>query len=93
MTDPNAEYKVRPVVSTDCEAGDHLQCEGEESALWPDGSSTMRPCSCPCHALVFAAAGPDVKQGIRTIARAVSANMALRIANALNKYKPGSRGY
>jgi len=71
----------------------HLACAGEESALWPDATSTMRPCSCPCHAVVFASAGQDVKQGLRTIARAVSGTMALRIANALNQYKPGKRGY
>ena len=47
--DENAALKVAPVVSTDCKAGDHEICDGEESALWPDGDFTMRPCSCECH--------------------------------------------
>lgn len=49
LLDANAEYKVRPVVSTDCTFGDHQSCEGEESALWPDATFTMRKCSCECH--------------------------------------------
>jgi len=49
MEDLNAELKVAPVISTDCEFNDHASCEGSESALWPDGDFTIRPCCCPCH--------------------------------------------
>lgn len=45
----NEETKVRPVVSTDCSYNDHTSCEGDESTLWPDGTFSMRKCSCPCH--------------------------------------------
>jgi hypothetical protein len=48
-TDPNYEYKHRPVVSTDCSFGDHKSCEGSEPVLWPDGETTTRMCSCACH--------------------------------------------
>jgi len=41
--------KTKPCVSTDCRSDDHAACEGEESALWPDGTFSMRPCSCSCH--------------------------------------------
>ena len=47
--DPNATYKNTPVVSTDCSFGDHAQCDGSEPALWPDGETTIRKCSCACH--------------------------------------------
>lgn len=41
----------------------------------------------------FSAVGQDVKQGkFETVARAVSGNMAKRIANALNAYTPDKRG-
>jgi hypothetical protein len=41
----------------------------------------------------FSAADKDVKQGLTTtVARAVSTNMAKRIANALNAYTPDKRG-
>jgi len=45
----NEETKLRPVVSTDCMYKAHSDCEGAESALWPDGTSSVRLCSCPCH--------------------------------------------
>lgn len=47
--DPNYEYKHKPVVSTDCSLLDHASCEGQEPALWPDGDTTIRTCSCACH--------------------------------------------
>jgi hypothetical protein len=41
----------------------------------------------------FVAVGKDIKQGRDlTVARAVSTNMAKRIANALNAYTPDKRG-
>jgi hypothetical protein len=49
LEDANAELKHRPVVSMDCRYNDHQSCEGQESALWPDGDFTIRRCSCPCH--------------------------------------------
>ena len=45
----NEATKVRPVVSMDCRYNDHSSCEGSESALWPDGTSSVRRCICPCH--------------------------------------------
>lgn len=48
--DINADLKTKPCVSSDCQYGDHASCDGEESALWPDGDQTIRKCSCPCHA-------------------------------------------
>lgn len=45
----NERHKTQPAISTDCNALDHTACEGEESALWPDGSFTIRRCNCPCH--------------------------------------------
>jgi hypothetical protein len=45
----NALAKIKPVLSTDCRNKDHRFCEGEESALWPDGETTIRKCSCSCH--------------------------------------------
>lgn len=45
----NEATKVRPVVSTDCRYNDHPACEGFESYLWPDGTSSIRHCPCPCH--------------------------------------------
>ena len=47
----NEETKLRPVVSTDCRYNVHSDCEGSESALWPDGTFSVRPCSCACHGL------------------------------------------
>jgi hypothetical protein len=49
LPDLNAELKVAPVLSTDCKLNDHEACRGQESALWPDGTFSMRKCSCPCH--------------------------------------------
>lgn len=46
----------------------------------------------PQQPIKFTAAGQDVKRGAETIARAVSGNMAKRIANALNSYIPDERG-
>ena len=40
----------------------------------------------------FVAVHDTIKRGAETIARAVSHNMAIRIANALNAYKPDRRG-
>ena len=48
----NEASKVRPVVSTDCRLNDHSGCDGSESALWPDGTFSVRPCSCVCHAVI-----------------------------------------
>jgi hypothetical protein len=45
----NEETKLRPVVSTDCRYQDHSSCGGSEPSLWPDGTSSVRRCSCPCH--------------------------------------------
>jgi hypothetical protein len=102
MPDPNFDYKRRAVPSSDCQAGDHNQCAGEESALWPDGESTVRRCSCTCHAIEtvrlhetqkFSAIDRDIKQGkFTTVARATSRNMAQRIAGALNAYTADKRG-
>jgi hypothetical protein len=47
--DSVALAKIKPVLSTDCRNKDHRFCEGEESALWPDGETTIRKCSCSCH--------------------------------------------
>ena len=47
--DPNVIYKNTPVVSTDCLNKDHRFCEGSDPALWPDGETTIRKCSCACH--------------------------------------------
>lgn len=44
-----SDPKLQPALSTDCEAGEHGSCEGEESSLWADGDLTMQPCSCDCH--------------------------------------------
>lgn len=52
----NEALKVRPVVSTDCRYRDHASCEGSEPSLWPDGTSSVRPCSCVCHLEVSSAA-------------------------------------
>lgn len=41
--------KIKPVLSGDCNFGDHIGCAGEEPALWPDGETTVRKCSCDCH--------------------------------------------
>jgi hypothetical protein len=41
----------------------------------------------------FVAVGSAVMRGAERIAQAVSATMAHRIANALNRYKPGRKGY
>jgi hypothetical protein len=43
-------------------------------------------------AVQFSAVNQDVKQGKSTVARAVSGNMAKRIANALNDHQPNHRG-
>lgn len=48
--DPNAELKTAPVKSVDCSMGDHAGCSGEEPAIWPDGTQTVRKCNCDCHA-------------------------------------------
>lgn len=40
----------------------------------------------------FSAAKQDVKRGSETVARAMSSNLAKRIANALNCYTPDKRG-
>ena len=46
----NKATKVRPVVSMDCRYNDHSSCEGSESALWPDGTSSVRRCGAAhCH--------------------------------------------
>ena len=45
----NEALKVRPVVSMDCRYNDHPACEGSESYLWPDETSSVRRCSCVCH--------------------------------------------
>ena len=45
----NEALKVRPVVSMDCRYEDHSSCEGSEPSLWPDGTSSVRRCSCSCH--------------------------------------------
>lgn len=42
--------------------------------------------------LPFVAVHSLIKRGTETIARAVSHNFAVRIANALNAYKTDSRG-
>jgi len=41
----------------------------------------------------FSSVHRAVMQGVNHIAQAISNTMAHRIANALNQYKPGSRGY
>ena len=48
--DLNAALKVTPVVSTDCRYSDHASCGGEEPSIWPDGTQSVRKCSCLCHA-------------------------------------------
>jgi hypothetical protein len=47
--DPNADLKIAPTMTADCRYGDHLCCDGEESALWPDGTFSLRRCTCSCH--------------------------------------------
>ena len=51
----NEATKVRSVVSMDCRYNDHSSCEGSESYLWPDGTSSVRQCSCVCHLEVVSA--------------------------------------
>jgi hypothetical protein len=72
--DPNAALKVAPIVSTDCGVGDHKSCEGEESAIWPDGTVSMRKCSCKCHVAAAAAEEDPTKDPVYCLTRAQEAH-------------------
>jgi hypothetical protein len=69
-----------------------LQSSGEtiEDALQAGG---FLPRSEPPAPVLFVSVGSNVVQGNNGIAVARSKTMALRIANALNEYIPGDRGF
>lgn len=45
----NDANKTKPCISMDCRFLAHSDCTGEESSLWPDGTFSVRKCSCVCH--------------------------------------------
>lgn len=67
---------------------DHMGCIENalrNAELWPGPDVAPPPPK-------FTAIGMQILRGSDSIARAISSTMARRIANALNRYQPNSRG-